>query len=288
MPRRVSAKKPILDILWDRVKSRGGSWEFDGEEDVKAAIAAYKAKTGVGYRNYADIPKVDFRDDLSDAMKRDDVFIVHLGGGRHRFVRGIEHSYHKLETVTEHHVETYKPSPLDTIERSSEAGDLSRILNLRIFHKFLYESAGKEFRIQLPGRKQHNPPLAYRIGPDIEIQTKKLQLEMDFVAEAEMADHPLDLCIAEAKSVRDDNFNIAQLYVPFRVLLERTREAAFKVRIRSLFIQTVSRRFAKENEEGVPPGWHRVARLYEYSFDQEDDLASIHHERSAEYVMVKV
>lgn len=290
VPATGSTKKPILARLWADVKARGAPWTFDNEGDVKHAIAEHKKSTGVAWRNYADLTKVDFKDDLPDQMIADDVFIVHLGGGKHQFIKGIDLSYHRLEAVSpaDQHVEAYTRSLWDAMEggKHSEAGDLSRIFNLRIFHRFLYDNPGKEVRIHLPGRKKYREPLDYLIGPT-PIRTNDLQIEMDFMAESESANAPLEICIAEAKSTRDTTFNISQLYIPYRFILERVKRANFVANVRSLFVQTTSVRFRALDAPGVPVGWHRVARLFEYKFGSPGDLASLEYVKSSEYVLVE-
>ena len=95
----VFKKKPTLDELWKQVKAQGHPYVFDNRLAIKVSQVT-------GFKNHNDLTKVDTYDDLSDAMKGDDVFIAHIGGPnkteqKHRFVSGAKLAYCKLKNLPE-------------------------------------------------------------------------------------------------------------------------------------------------------------------------------------------
>lgn len=98
----------------------------------------------VGFGNHFDVTKIDRSAALPETLRRDDVFVVHLGREgnqptRHQFVSGIANGYHTFEPIPEDCRQqwSYQPSILNNIN-TSESNTLSMGYNQRIIHAFLY------------------------------------------------------------------------------------------------------------------------------------------------------
>lgn len=261
---RRGAKRRVLSEIWDEIKRNGPPFQFDN--------LMVKTKTGELFRNQFDLTKVDRSEKLPDSFRRDDVFIVHLGGGRHQFVSGIKLGYHALEGPGKEIPWRFKRTLLDDFD-SGEAGVLSVVFNEQIAQDFLYDNPRAPVKIHLPGRTHRGEEnsFSYRIG-GTEVSVRNLQIELDFILE----DPHGDVAIAEAK--RGDlpaDFAVAQIYLPYRKLLKVQERRGTEFRIRPLFAVQFTRADGRE-----------AIRIYEYAFHDPFDMGSISHVKSAEYVLM--
>ena len=94
----------------------------------------------VGFGNPFDVTKIDNSSLLPDCVKDDNFFIVHIGKGYHRFVKGINIGYHKFEEILPEEIYDwkYRRSLLNELD-TSESNILSVVNNQRIIHDFLYD-----------------------------------------------------------------------------------------------------------------------------------------------------
>lgn len=53
----------------------------------------------VGFGNPFDVTKIDCSLDLPDVMIKNDYALIHLGEGRHQFIKGIVNVFHKFEDI---------------------------------------------------------------------------------------------------------------------------------------------------------------------------------------------
>ena len=86
------------------------------------------------FMNQFDATKFDSSDLLPEELKENGFFIVHLGKGKHAFVKG--QGCHKFEKITKTKNIVASKSVIDIIG-SSEAGAVSFIYNEGIIHDFL-------------------------------------------------------------------------------------------------------------------------------------------------------
>jgi len=111
-------KDIIVKLLDSLIKSESKTLEFDNK--------MVKAITGEAFANQFDATKFDNTDKLPQALKDRDFFVVHLGSGKHRFVKGIKLWYHAFEKIPAHSIFDwkYRKSILNETD-TSEASILS-------------------------------------------------------------------------------------------------------------------------------------------------------------------
>jgi len=233
-----------------------------------------KQLTGSEFSNQFDATKIDTSERLPKELQDQNVFIVHLGGGRHQFVKGIFLGYHVLEPVPENRIFSwsYRPGVLDGTD-SSEAGVLSIAYNQQIIQDFLYDDRTRQVYINVPRRtrgKEDNS-FSYKIGDQV-IRVDGLQIEMDFIVERNG-----EIALAEAKCSSQGlprDFAVVQVYLPYRRLLRLLARKGVMPRVRSMFLVQYKRPDAKN-----------ALRVYEYTFDDPQDMGSIRLLKNAEYVL---
>ena len=252
----LNKKQTVITDLYSLCKARG-DLDFNNEE-VRAASAR------VGFGNPFDATKLDNSGALPKALVDDDVFIVHLGRGRHRFVSGIAIGYHAFESIPEErrYQWPYRRSLLNNVN-TSESNILSVAYNQRIIHDFLYEDIAASPKVYSSNRT--HIPLDYHIGGD-EINVSRVQVEIDFTAEYQGA-----VTVFEAKNGDPTDFNVFQLFNPFRYYsgLGAAKDIPI-VNINGCYLLRQGDRI----------------RLYLYSFDDPRDPGSIQLLHNAEYTLV--
>ncbi|GIW22383.1 MAG: hypothetical protein KatS3mg068_1390 [Candidatus Sericytochromatia bacterium] len=75
---------------------------------------------------------------MPEILIKNDFGIIHLGNGKHQFVKGINKVYHDFEEIQETIEWKYKKSLLNEYN-DSESNILSVANNQRILHHFLFE-----------------------------------------------------------------------------------------------------------------------------------------------------
>ncbi len=248
-----SKKKQVLEALYAVCKERG-NFVFSNEE-VKEACAR------IGFVNPFEATKIDSSLLLPNTLAADDAFVIHLGNGNHQFVFGIGAGYHRFETVPESSKRKwpYRRSILNNIN-TSESNILSVGINQRVIHDFLYEDITASPKTY--GSHRTKVPLSYRIGGD-NIDADKVQVEIDLTME-----HQNKITVFEAKNGEPLDFNVFQLFSPYRYYLrEIERIKMFSINCCYLLRQD-----------------DRL-RLYLYTFDDDRNPESIRLIRNAEYTL---
>lgn len=250
-----SKKKQVIEALYAECKARG-RMAFDN--DLVKEICA-----DIGFSNPFDATKIDSSAGLPDALIKDDVLVVHLGGGNHQFVYGISTGYHQFEPIPDSHKSQwpYRRSILNNIN-TSESNILSVGYNQRIINDFLYEDIAASPKVY--GSNRTHIPLDYRIGDD-EISVSRVQVEIDMTME-----HQGAITVFEAKNGAPADFNVFQLFNPYRYYLQVT-ENSQDVSIDCCYLLRSGNRL----------------RLYLYRFEDPQLPASIRLARSAEYALVE-
>ncbi len=250
----MSKKQTVIARLYDVCKSRG-NLVFTNDEVREVAAS-------VDFRNHFDATKIDNSAGLPNLLAADDVFVVHLGQGRHQFVYGIASGYHQFEPIPEErrYQWRYRLSILNNIN-TSESNILSVGYNQRIIHDFLYEDIAASPNLHL----SHCPqvPLDYRIGAD-EISVSQVQVEIDFTLE-----HLGVITVFEARNGEPADFNVLQLFNPYRYY-RRVTQSPPVTAINCCYLLRQGDRL----------------RLYLYSFADPQNPGSIQLERNAEYTLV--
>lgn len=253
MPPNQSKKKQVLEALYAVCKERG-DFVFNNDE-VKEVCDR------IGFVNPFDATKIDSSAVLPESIASDDAFVIHLGNGNHQFVFGIGAGYHRFETIPDSSKEQwkYRRSILNNIN-ASESNILSVGFNQRIIHDFLYRDITASPKIY--GSHRTKIPLSYRIGVD-DIDVGKVQVEIDLTIE-----YQGKITIFEAKNGEPLDFNVFQLFNPYRYYLQAIDETnSFSINCCYLLRQD-----------------DRL-RLYLYAFDDDKNPGSIRLIRNAEYML---
>jgi hypothetical protein len=207
--------------------------------------------------------KLDHTSKFPDMLLEEDYFIAHIGGGYHQFIKGIDKVFHKLEPIEEQEIIKwiYRPSILNDYS-ISESSILSLCFNQRIIHDFLYLDIVSNPKIYNSERKR-GISFDYKIG-DVCLHFDGLQIEIDLTSE-----YNGYVTIFEGKNTKDsqswiENFNIYQLYNPFRYYYE------FKEKDR-LDIKKITACYLVRQK--IHNGSN--IRLYNYTFQNPLDLTSI-------------
>lgn len=260
---KVSSKKQVLQALFEICQQRN-DWHFDNDA-VKRVCAKY------GFGNPFDITKVDTASDLPDGIREQGFCVVHLGMGRHAFIRELQKWYHVFEDIEEHEVIQwrYRKSLLNDLD-SGEATVLSFVYNQHILHDFLYEDVVASPKIYLPGRTRVD--LEYKVGNET-VKADKQQMEMDLTLEYQGT-----VTVLEAKSRFMKDFAVYQIFHPMKFYLQQASKSNIQIMdINACYVLRQSRRVRGQTYPET-----RV-RLYLYRFNDADSIDSLHLVRKAEY-----
>jgi hypothetical protein len=126
-------KKEIIAEIFARCKEKG-NFVFDNDFVKETLI-----KAGSSTNPY-DMTKVDDISKLPQSVIDAGYTIIHLGEGRHKFLKCLDALYHAFETIDSEEIVAwpYRPSILNDFS-ISESSILSLVNNHRILHDFLYQ-----------------------------------------------------------------------------------------------------------------------------------------------------
>lgn len=267
MPEKIN-KKQIIAEIFNLCKSTN-NFTFDNNI-VKEILIKNKSET-----NPYDITKLDSTEKFPDVLLEEDYFIVHLGNGVHKFVKGIDKIFHKFETIEENEKIKwpYRPSILNDFS-VSESSVLSLCFNHRIIHDFLYNDIVANPKVYNSERKR-GVSFKYFIG-SLEMYFENLQLEIDLTTENNGF-----VTVFEGKNTKNEiswieNFNIFQLYNPYRYYYELKENQ--KLDIKKI---TACYLVRQKNKNGS------IIRLFNYSFENPLDVTSIKILKKNEYILEK-
>lgn len=83
MAKKISRKAQVLEqILRELIKNKSKDLSFDND--------LVKAISGTTFKNQFDVTKLDNSSKLPPLLKEMDYYVIHLGGGKHQFVKGIK------------------------------------------------------------------------------------------------------------------------------------------------------------------------------------------------------
>lgn len=222
-----------------------------------------------GFGNPFDVTKLDDTSRFPQILLDKDYFILHLGEGRHKFVKGIKKGFHVFEKIEKKKIFDwkYRKSLLNEFD-TSESNILSVASNQRIIHDFLYEDI-------VAGPKVYNArrtkvSISYRVGKE-KIIAKNLQMEIDLTMEL----HRI-ITIFEGKNGFPEDFAVYQLFHPFKYysLLKKKNKLDMKM----ITCCYILRKRDKDTS---------ILRLYNYTFEDENDMSSIKLLKNAQYNLIK-
>lgn len=257
----MGTKKEVIAEIFRRCKEKKESI-FDNTL-VKQVCKEY------GFGNPFDVTKLDSTSKFPQILLDEDYFILHLGKGRHKFVKGICNGYHSFEEIKEDCIFDwkYRKSILNEFD-TSESNILSVASNQRIIHDFLYEDIVASPKVYSARRTKMN--LSYRVGNE-KIQTQNLQMEIDLTMEL----HGM-VTIFEGKNGFPENFAVYQLFHPFKYFFLLKEEKKLDVKeITCCYV-------LRKKEEGMS-----ILRLYNYTFEDENNMKSIRLLKNAQYNLIR-
>ncbi len=254
-------KQQVISRLFQICQQRG-EMTFDN--------ATVKAVTReIGFKNPFDATKVDHSDLLPEDVRKAGYYILHLGEGRHRFVRDIEVGYHRFEAIEESDriPWKYRPSVLNELD-TSESNILSVASNQRVLHDFLYEDIVASPKVYNARRTKLS--FSFRAGEE-HIETRNLQMEIDMTLEYQRV-----VTVIEGKNGFPSDFAVYQIYFPFRYYHALNEQHSLGIRqVQACYI-------LRQRQQG-----QSTLRLYLYTFEDINNMASIRLLKKAEYSLLR-
>lgn len=232
----------------------------------------------VGFGNPFDVTKLDNKTKLPGILLQNDIAIIHLGNGNHKFIKGISRVYHDFEPIDNTIDWEYKKSLLNQYN-SSESNILSVANNQRILHHFLF---GKDTELEdidiLKRPKTYFPhrtktSFRYSFGKEAKLELANIQIEVDLTIEFKGT-----IGVFEAKNGKPDNFSVYQLYHPFLYYYNANLQDTIKGKIKEIFCVYVVREKLKTGD---------VLKLWAYTFSKPLDITSIKFVKSAAYHLIQ-
>ncbi len=212
------------------------------------------------FMNQFDATKFDTSDLLPESLKQNGYFIVHLGKGKHAFVKG--EGYHKFEKITKIKTIDTGKSVIDEIG-NSEAGAVSFIYNEGVIQDFL---GVKDLKVHTARRSKVS--FSFKVNGS-KLYADKQQIEIDGIFETKDG----MIVTLEAKNVEYADFEIRQLFSIkkyFDMLMKRG-DIPKGTYLRLLF--SVRLKNEKQN----------LCRLYEYKFTDDENINSIKFIQAVQY-----
>ncbi len=221
------------------------------------------------FANPFDATKVDNTSKFPDILKEENYFLLHLGNGRHQFIKDISKGYHKFEAIPAQSCFDwkYRKSILNEFD-TSESNIISVANNQRIIHDFLYEDIVASPKVYNSRRTKTSFKYCIQNTP---IEAVNLQMEIDLTMELGGV-----ITVFEGKNDFPEDFAVYQLYHPFRYYTNLKNEKKLNVKeISCCYI-------LRKKNDGIS-----TLRLYNYTFSKPDDMASIKLLKSCEYTLAK-
>ena len=257
----MGTKQEVVAELFKRCQKKG-DFVFENAQ-VKEVCKEY------GFGNPFDATKFDDTSKFPQILLDEDYFILHLGSGRHKFVKGISNGFHSFEEISEENIFDwkYRKSILNEFD-TSESNILSVASNQRVIHDFLYEDIVASPKVYNARRTKMS--FSYRVGEE-EIVAQNLQTEIDLTMELQGV-----VTVFEAKNRFPANFAVYQLFHPFKYYSVLKEEKKLEVsQISCCYV-------LRKRERGGS-----VLRLYNYTFEDENEMTSIKLLKNAQYNLIR-
>jgi len=238
-------------------------------------------KLGAG--NPFQVTKIDQLSKLPQKLIDNDYIVIHLGGGNHRFIKGINKIFNEFEPIQETIDWEYKKSLLN-FYNSSESNVLSVANNQRILHHFLLGKDKdlcdvdivKRPKTYFPHRTRTN--LEYFFGKDLKVELQDIQIEIDLTIEYQGT-----IGIFEAKNGKPKNFNIYQLYHPFLYYYNAQKHPELLDKINKIVCVYLVFEKGKQKENS-----NDKIKLWAYTFENPFDITTIKLVKSTIYNLERI
>lgn len=256
----MGTKQEVISEIFKKCKKKE-NFVFDNKL-VKQICKKY------GFGNPFDVTKLDDTSKFPQILLDEDYFILHLGKGKHKFVKGISNGFHSFEEIKEKNIIDwkYRKSILNEFD-TSESNILSVASNQRIIHDFLYEDIVASPKVYNARRTKMS--LHYFIGSE-KIIAQNLQMEIDLTMELGKI-----VTIFEGKNGFPDNFAVYQLFNPFKYY------SVLKMKKKLDVEQITCCYILRKKEKG-----NSILRLYNYTFENEDIMTSIKLIKNAQFNLI--
>lgn len=203
---KINKKHLVLQDLYKHCEAKN---DFVFHNDLVKEISKKH-----GFGNPFDATKLDSSDKLPPFFKENDLCLLHLGGGNHKFIKGLNKLYHKFEPMQESISWAYKKSLLNEYN-DSESNILSVANNQRILHDFLFGRDLEFENLDISKRPKTYFPHRTKTTLDYYFEDEKIsaqnqQIEIDLTLEFDGV-----IGVFEAKNGEPIDFNIYQIYHPF-------------------------------------------------------------------------
>jgi len=232
----------------------------------------------VGFGNPFDVTKLDNKAKLPDILINSDYAIIHIGSGKHKFIKGINKVFHNFEPIQQKIDWEYRKSLLNQYN-TSESNILSVANNQRILHHFLFREDTELDNVDILKRPKTYFPhrtktsFEYSFG-DIKMELKNIQIELDLTIEYQGV-----IGVFEGKNGTPDSFSIYQIYHPFLYYFNASKQTELKGKIKDIFSVYVVREKGKDND---------TLKLWAYTFENPLDITSIKFIKSAAYKLLNI
>jgi len=265
----MSKKDQVLTKLFEICQKRN-NYVFDNDlvKDVSKKV---------GFGNPFDATKLDSKNKLPQVLLDNDFAVIHLGNGKHQFIKGIDKVYHDFEPIQETLEWAYKKSLLNEYN-TSESNILSVANNQRILHHFLFGKDTEFDRIDISERPKTYFPhrtktsFAYNFGRNLKVDLKNIQIEIDLTIEFKGV-----IGVFEGKNGKPDSFAVYQIYHPFLYYYRANELSELKGKIKEIYGVYV----VKKIERGITN-----LKIWAYTFENPLDITSIKFVKSACYRLI--
>ena len=256
----VSKKKQVLLDIFKHCESHG---DYTFHNDLVGEISKNH-----GFGNKFDATKADNLSILPDEIRRQNYCIIHLGKGNHRFIKAAQICFHDFEEIDSEEIPwKYRKSALNEID-TSESNILSVGFNQRIIHDFLYDDIVASPKMY--GSRRTMSSIRYNIGEE-EIQTTKLQMEIDLVTE-----YLGVVTVFEGKNKFPGDFAVYQLFHPYLYFYNLMQNGEIEVSdINCCYLL---------RDRGIDG--ESIIRLYLYTFEDPTKMASIKLIKCGQYKLI--
>ena len=255
-----SKKKMVLSDIFAHCQKQN-QYVFDN--DLVKKIAK-KHQFGNAY----DATKIDNSSILPEEIYKKGYCVVHLGDGKHKFIKAAKDWFHKFEEInTEEIIWPYRKSVLNETD-TSESNILSVGFNQRIIHDFLYEDIVASPKMYGARRTKYTG--SYFVNGEV-LKCEKLQMEIDLTTE-----HLGTVTVFEGKNKFPEDFAVYQLYHPFLHFQQLHDQGEIKVEAINCCYLT---RDNVKNES--------IIRLHLYTFTDPQEISSLKLLKRAQYRLVK-
>lgn len=231
----------------------------------------------IGFGNPFDVTKLDNKTKLPDILIKNDYAIIHIGSGKHKFIKGIDKVFHDFEPIQKTIEWKYKKSLLNQYN-SSESNILSVANNQRILHHFLFGQDTEFEDVDITKRPKTYFPhrtktsFEYNFGKEAKLEFRNIQIEVDLTIEFQGT-----IGVFEGKNGKPDTFSIYQIYHPFLYYYSANINTELKGKIKKIYCTYVVRERIKA---------HDTLKLWAYTFASPLEITSIIFIKSAAYNLI--